>query len=645
MSSGLLVREHGRVLSVKDELRGSTLAQDELTGATTIHLDDVADFDDQGGTLTLDGVTYTWDAVDDDLQTVRLTSGLTGDVVQDTFAAVTPAVSDRWALVRVDDAFDTSEGTYAFVPFGSYASLPVGQRDQEGEEWVTLVKDDNRWVVQDVRADASGFTGGIASTAGHTHMGTGVDSTVLTGLSDSVQAVAIGDDSVAIGEGAQATEWAAVAVGWNTLAENRSTAVGDEATATITEATAVGSLSIAAGNGAVALGFGAEAHAQDAVAIGGSGAYVLNVAQKGIAIIGEVDAPYGIAIGGDFSYAASDESIAIGRSATAGYASGPAPSGIGSIAIGSSAVAGNTPNDYAIAIGYQANGNANYGVSIGYQAYIGASGNDGAVAIGWLATSIAGSATRGALSGQIVATVAIGQYGFADYPGAVAVGGWSHSQSEGSIAIGGSSFAAASTGPFRQLTSAIAIGYYATAYGAYSIAIGDSAQVGDDLGGGDYSIAIGKGAYTNAAHQIMLGTSAEQVYIPGALKIPTGAAAGKVWTSDAAGVGSWQLAGGSGTGQTWATTTKSADYTLTVSDFVVVVDASAASRNMTLPPSTGDGRVFVIKKIDSSTNVVTVTADTTGTADLIDGLAAWTLTTQWDSLMLVASAADKWSVV
>src|SRR5205085_10552927 len=69
-----------------------------------------------------------------------------------------------WALTRVDDAYDTSEGTYALVPFGLYASLPVGQRDQEGEEWVTLVKDGTVWKVQEVTSDASGLLGGAAGT-------------------------------------------------------------------------------------------------------------------------------------------------------------------------------------------------------------------------------------------------------------------------------------------------------------------------------------------------------------------------------------------------------------------------------------------------------------------------------------------------
>lgn len=162
MSKGPLIRAHGRVLNVYQELKGASIAAAAAIGATTLDVDNAADFDEHGGQLILGTNVYTYDVVNDDADSVHLTSGLVVAVTADDRANVYPLVYERWATVREDDAYDTAEGVQALVPFGLYASLPLGARDQEGEEWVTLEKDSMLWVVRAVTSDQTSQAGGVA---------------------------------------------------------------------------------------------------------------------------------------------------------------------------------------------------------------------------------------------------------------------------------------------------------------------------------------------------------------------------------------------------------------------------------------------------------------------------------------------------
>jgi len=87
----------------------------------------------------------------------------------------------------------------------------------------------------------------------------------------------------------------------------------------------------------------------------------------------------------------------------------------------------------------------------------------------------------------------------------------------------------------------------------------------------------------------------------------------------------------------------SADYTALLSDELILVDATAAARVITLP-TTANGRCmnkrYVIKKIDSTGNTVTV--DASG-SETIDGALTQVISTQWNSVTISGSATD-WSV-
>jgi len=84
--------------------------------------------------------------------------------------------------------------------------------------------------------------------------------------------------------------------------------------------------------------------------------------------------------------------------------------------------------------------------------------------------------------------------------------------------------------------------------------------------------------------------------------------------------------------------TKTANYTLTASDQVVLVDATSGVLSMTLPAASGcTGRVYTIKKIDSSANAVTVVG-------VLDGETNPTLEDQYDAFNIISNGTD-WSII
>lgn len=95
-------------------------------------------------------------------------------------------------------------------------------------------------------------------------------------------------------------------------------------------------------------------------------------------------------------------------------------------------------------------------------------------------------------------------------------------------------------------------------------------------------------------------------------------------------------------GQTQAYIAQTSSYNITLFDNVIAADATSASFAVTLPTAVGiTGKIYTIKKIDSSVNTVTVA---TTSAQTIDGAASEVLSYQYDGITVQSNGAN-WFII
>jgi len=86
--------------------------------------------------------------------------------------------------------------------------------------------------------------------------------------------------------------------------------------------------------------------------------------------------------------------------------------------------------------------------------------------------------------------------------------------------------------------------------------------------------------------------------------------------------------------------TKTGNYTVLVTDTLLIGDASGGGITFTLPAVSGNsGLVYFIKKNDVTSNTVTIDANGSETID--DGLTA-VLTMQYEAIMIVNNGVEWW---
>lgn len=91
-----------------------------------------------------------------------------------------------------------------------------------------------------------------------------------------------------------------------------------------------------------------------------------------------------------------------------------------------------------------------------------------------------------------------------------------------------------------------------------------------------------------------------------------------------------------------AITTKTANYTATSSDETILGNASTGNITITLPTAVGaTGKTYIVKKIDSSANVVIVA---TTSSQTIDGVTTRNVVSQYDSVQVQTDGAN-WFII
>jgi len=95
-------------------------------------------------------------------------------------------------------------------------------------------------------------------------------------------------------------------------------------------------------------------------------------------------------------------------------------------------------------------------------------------------------------------------------------------------------------------------------------------------------------------------------------------------------------------GVTYSYATKTSAYTILSTDYTIGGDATSASFAVTLPTAVGKpGQSFIIKKIDSSANTVTVA---TTSSQTIDGATTYIMGYQYQSVTVQSNGAN-WLII
>lgn len=159
----------------------------------------------------------------------------------------------------------------------------------------------------------------------------------------------------------------------------------------------------------------------------------------------------------------------------------------------------------------------------------------------------------------------------------------------------------------------------------YSLWFGDS---GGSFKGfalpGNYAYGLGGGYNSAGTNDVGLGRSAT-----GTAQINTGLEGGALRKLIVGGFGN-------------AYVSKTAAYTATTYDGLIACDATSAAFTITLPTAVGmSGQEYVIKKVDSSGNAITIA---TTSSQTIDGATTKSLPAQWDKIKVVSNGAN-WLIV
>ncbi|SCY08671.1 Head domain of trimeric autotransporter adhesin [Nonlabens sp. Hel1_33_55] len=443
--------------------------------------------------------------------------------------------------------------------------LNVGYTYWDGSQWSTFLDlntESNDWTLQGNSITGSEFLGttndqslnfkinntdaggietngsirlgrGTSSATNNIVIGSNASATQLASIAIGFGANATGQSTFAIGALANATAESAGALGLTSKAEGfQSTALGNAAYALQSYATGIGYSARAETLGSTALGSNSKtgvsgANGEYATAIGANAAAEGN---NSISIGGGDDTA------SEFAIAAGENSIAIGKKAlvsntgTNGLAIGSdaQSTGVQSLALGLSSRAS---ADYSASFGTFASSSNTFTAAFGYGATatgIGATAfGSGADATNNNATSLGNDAIASGSGSSVVGfkSEAAGLYAStlgsntrANGLHAIAIGGGDPNNINGANASG---------------SDAISIGHLSTASATNAIAIGHNVDAGQAN-----SVILGN----NADVGIGTETPDEKLHVVGSVKIVDGTQAeGKVLTSDANGVASWQV--------------------------------------------------------------------------------------------------------
>lgn len=144
--------EQGKVVNVVEYDSGSELAEDAVTGAVMLHVEDSYDFEETGGSLEWQGapLNYTSVDADDDLITLAAPLPAPGGVAGDRVYKLPRGKSKKAQI----DPEDETEGFWANINANDFDAWETGIRDPDEQESVTVSDESGSWEIVNIDDEA-----------------------------------------------------------------------------------------------------------------------------------------------------------------------------------------------------------------------------------------------------------------------------------------------------------------------------------------------------------------------------------------------------------------------------------------------------------------------------------------------------------
>jgi hypothetical protein len=131
----------GRITATRWVRVGTTLEVDHPAGSSVLAVVDPYPFDEDGGTLDVNGVTYAYTGWDDDTSSITLATGLTADAEAGDDVLLLPAESVMVAVVVEDESgeqieADVRQSDAADLPEGTFNPGVAATLGSDGDGWV-----------------------------------------------------------------------------------------------------------------------------------------------------------------------------------------------------------------------------------------------------------------------------------------------------------------------------------------------------------------------------------------------------------------------------------------------------------------------------------------------------------------------------
>ena len=145
-----MTRYTGQITNLVSRRAGSVAISPSTAGTSTLFLDSVHDFHDQGGFVMINNVAFAYSGRNMAAATLTMSAPLAANVIQGSIILVFPAAVEKWAVIQADSVMP-EDAIMARVPHNLASLLAAdGQRVAARQEKVEYTINGSYYMITNV---------------------------------------------------------------------------------------------------------------------------------------------------------------------------------------------------------------------------------------------------------------------------------------------------------------------------------------------------------------------------------------------------------------------------------------------------------------------------------------------------------------